>query len=192
MLQLKRLIHLFDLFISRAGFLQWWVSSTPFRVPFHVLVPFRNRGIISNIICKWSVQKTFQQYFSIFSKSVCYVFYLKKNVAFTLISFGVLKWHDCLSVQLPVELPVQLPVQLRAQLFLALELNWSVQNGRTESFPFPFLSQGNLGKFCKETFPRIFKSFPRFGKRFTKPFLLLLKPFLVDKWKKAFPTFPLL
>ena len=53
--------------------------------------------------------------------------------------------------------------------------------GRTESFPFPFLSQGNFGKIWKETFPRIFKSFPRFGKRFTKPFLLLLKPFLVDK-----------
>ena len=59
--------------------------------------------------------------------------------------------------------------------------------GRTESFPFPFLSQGNFGKIWKETFPRIFKSFPRFGKRFTKPFLLLLKPFPVDKWKKAFP-----
>ena len=29
-----------------------WVSSTPFRVPFHVLVRFRNRGIISIIICK--------------------------------------------------------------------------------------------------------------------------------------------
>ena len=36
--------------------------------------------------------------------------------------------------------------------------------GRTESFPFPFLSQGNFEKFWKETFPRIFKSFPRFGK----------------------------
>ena len=55
------------------------------------------------------------------------------------------------------------------------------ENGRTESFPFPFLSQGNFGKIWKETFPRIFKSFPRFGKRLTKPFLLLLKPFLVDK-----------
>ena len=70
----------------------WWVSSTPFQVPFHVLVHFRNRGISSTIICKWSVQKTFQQHFSIFSKSVCCGFYLKRNVAFTLISFAVLKW----------------------------------------------------------------------------------------------------
>ena len=38
-----------------------WVSSTSFRVPFHVLVWFRNRGISSIIICKWSVQKTFQE-----------------------------------------------------------------------------------------------------------------------------------
>ena len=57
----------------------------------------------------------------------------------------------------------------------------TLEYGRTESFPFPFLSQGNFGKFWKETFPRIFKSFPRFGKRLTKPFLLLLKPFLADK-----------
>ena len=102
--------------------LMWlrWVSSTPFRVPFHVLVCFWNRGIISIIICKWSVQKTFQQHFSIISKSVCYDFYLKRNVAFTLISFDVLKWDDCLSVQLPVQLTVQ--------LLLELELNWLVQN----------------------------------------------------------------
>ena len=81
-----------------------WVSSTPFQVPFHVLVHFRNRGISSTIICKWSVQKTFQQHFSIFSKSVCYGFYLIRNVAFTLISFAVLNWDDYLSVQLPFEL----------------------------------------------------------------------------------------
>ena len=64
---------------------------------------------------------------------------------------------------------------------LYLSPYYANMSGRTESFPFPFLSQGNFGKFWKETFPRIFKSFPRFGKRLTKPFLLLLKPFLVDK-----------
>ena len=52
-------------------------------------------------------------------------FYLKMNVAFTLISFAVLKWDDCLSVQLPFELPVQIPVLL----LLELEPNWLVQNG---------------------------------------------------------------
>ena len=49
---------------------------------------------------------------------------MKKNVAFTFISFAVLKWDDCLSGQLPFKLPVQLPVQL----LLELELNWLVQN----------------------------------------------------------------
>ena len=58
------------------------------------------------------------------SKLVCYGFYMKKNAAFTLISFAVLKWYDCLSVQLPFELPVQIP----AHLLLELELNLLVQN----------------------------------------------------------------
>jgi hypothetical protein len=45
-------------------------------------------------------------------------------LAFTLISFAVLKWGDCLSVQLPFKLPVQMPVQL----LLELEPNLLVQN----------------------------------------------------------------
>ena len=49
---------------------------------------------------------------------------MKKNVAFTLISFTVLKWDDCLSVQLPFELLVQIPVQLP----LELEANLLDQN----------------------------------------------------------------
>ena len=49
---------------------------------------------------------------------------MKKKVAFALISFAVLKWEDCLSVQLPIELPVQIP----AQLLLELEPNLLVQN----------------------------------------------------------------
>ena len=49
---------------------------------------------------------------------------MKKNVAFTLISFAVLKWDDCISVQVPFELPVQTPVQL----LLELEGNWIDQN----------------------------------------------------------------
>ena len=66
----------------------------------------------------------FQQHFSIISKSVCCGCYVKKNVPFTLTSFAVLKWDDCLSVQLPFKLPVQVPVQL----LLELELNWLDQN----------------------------------------------------------------
>ena len=42
----------------------------------------------------------FQQHFSIISKFVYCGFYIKKNVAFTLISFAVLKWDECLSLQL--------------------------------------------------------------------------------------------
>ena len=49
---------------------------------------------------------------------------MKKNVAFTLISFAVLKWDDCLSVQVLFEVPVQLLVQL----LLELEANWLDQN----------------------------------------------------------------
>ena len=49
---------------------------------------------------------------------------MKKNVAFTLIPFNVLKWDDCLSVQVQFELPVQIPVQL----LLELEANWLDQN----------------------------------------------------------------
>ena len=51
---------------------------------------------------------------------------MKKNVCsfYTHISFTVLKWDDCLSVQLPFELPVQIQVQL----LLELEPKWLVQN----------------------------------------------------------------
>ena len=49
---------------------------------------------------------------------------MKKNVAFTLISFAVLKWNECLSVQLPFELPFQILVQL----LLELEPNLLVEN----------------------------------------------------------------
>ena len=49
---------------------------------------------------------------------------MKKNVAFTLISFAVLKWYECLSFQLPFELTVEMPVQLH----LELEVNLLVHN----------------------------------------------------------------
>ena len=49
---------------------------------------------------------------------------MKKNLAFTLISFAVLKCDDFLSVQVPFELPVHIPVQL----LLELQANWLDQN----------------------------------------------------------------
>ena len=58
----------------------------------------------------------FQQHFSIISKFACYGFYIKKNVAFTLTSFAVLKLDDCVSAQLPFEFPFQIPVQLLLEL----------------------------------------------------------------------------
>ena len=58
----------------------------------------------------------FQQHLSIISKFVCCGFYMKKNVAFSLIYFAVLKKDDCLSAQLPFELPVQIQVQLLLEL----------------------------------------------------------------------------
>ena len=53
------------------------------------------------------------------------LWWFKKNVAFTLLSFAVLKWDDCLSVQVPFELPVQILVQ---QLLPELEENLLDQN----------------------------------------------------------------
>ena len=41
---------------------------------------------------------------------------MQKNLAFTLISFDVLKWDECLSVELPFEIPVQIPIQLLLEL----------------------------------------------------------------------------
>ena len=44
---------------------------------------------------------------------------MKKNVAFTLISFAVLKRDECLSVQLPFQVTVQIP----GLLLLEVEVN---------------------------------------------------------------------
>ena len=66
----------------------------------------------------------FQHHFTNISKSGCCGCYMKKNVAFTLISFDVMEWNVCLSVQVPFELPVQIPVQL----LLELVANWLDQN----------------------------------------------------------------
>ena len=49
---------------------------------------------------------------------------MKKNVAFTLISFAVLKCFEHLLVHLPFELPVQITIQL----LLELEANLLDQN----------------------------------------------------------------
>ena len=57
----------------------------------------------------------FQLHFSIISKFVCRGCYIKKDVAFTLIS-SVLKRDDCLSVQALFELLVQIPIQLLLEL----------------------------------------------------------------------------
>ena len=92
----------------------WGVSSVPFGIPFRLPVLFYNRSSSQFIICKWWVQKKF----------ICCDCYMKKNVAFTLISFAVLKWHECLSFQLPFELTVEIPVQLH----LELEVNLLVHN----------------------------------------------------------------
>ena len=53
-------------------------------------------------------------------------FYMKKRGAFTLIFFAVLKWDDCLSVQLPFEFPVQIPAQLLLELEIPHEIRWNV------------------------------------------------------------------
>ena len=50
------------------------------------------------------------------SELVCCGFYMKKNAAFTPISFVVLICDECLSVQLPFELPVEVPFGLHLEL----------------------------------------------------------------------------
>ena len=53
------------------------------------------------IICKWlGNSKGFQCHL----KKIFCGCYMKKNVAFTLISFALLKWDDCLSIQVSFEL----------------------------------------------------------------------------------------
>ena len=83
---------------SKVGFIY-----TLFRLP----VPLYSSGSSLFIIFKWLVQKdfniisaSFQHHFSIISKFVCCGFYMKKNVAFTLISFALLKWKCNLCYQL--------------------------------------------------------------------------------------------
>ena len=49
---------------------------------------------------------------------------MKKNAAFALFSFAVLKWHEYLSFQPLFELTVEIP----AQLHLELEVNLLVRN----------------------------------------------------------------
>ena len=49
---------------------------------------------------------------------------MKKNAAIALISFAVLKCHECLSFHLPFELTVEIPVQMH----LELEVNLLVHN----------------------------------------------------------------
>ena len=95
----------------------------PFIYQFHFLMTTLVKSAFWNP-ADLLIFKSFQQHFSIISKFVCCGFYIKKDVGFTLISFALLKWDECLSVQLPFELPVEIPVQLH----LELEVNWLVQN----------------------------------------------------------------
>ena len=81
----------------------------PFIYQFHFLMTTLVKSAFWNP-ADLPIFKSFQQHFSIFSKFVCCGFYIKNDVAFTLISFALPKWDECLSVQLPFELPVEIPV----------------------------------------------------------------------------------
>jgi len=65
---------------------------------------------------------------------------MKKDVAFTLIYFAVLKWDHCLSAQVPFELPVQLLLELQAnwldQNVNELELNYQECRWNNPKIPF--------------------------------------------------------
>ena len=87
--------------------------------------PFKGGFHLGLQLGRWSCSSEgFLHHFTINSKFVCCDCNMKRNVAFPLILFAVLKWDDCLSVQVPFKLPVQIPVQL----LLELEENWINQN----------------------------------------------------------------
>ena len=68
--------------------MQWWVSSTPLRIPFFLPFPFYNTGSSQFSILKRIVQKdnsaSFQRHFKI-----CLLWLLHEK-ALTFISFSVL------------------------------------------------------------------------------------------------------
>ena len=72
---------------------------------------FRTGCLVSQEFAN-SSSEGFQHHFIIISKSVCYGWYMKKNVAFTIIYFAVLKLDDFLSDQVPLGLLVQILVHL--------------------------------------------------------------------------------
>ena len=118
----------------------------------------------------------FQHHFNIISKFVCCGCYMKKNVAFTLFSFAVLKWDECLSVQLPLQLLLELEAKLLDQNenLNYLECRWNqtlVPMTCNQVFPVTqFLS----------TFPFYQKStFPFYQKGMYELFMLLLE----KEWK---------
>ena len=130
--KLKRILNanpesLFPHFANNEFLSMWWVSPTPFGIPFLYQFHSRIEALVWVIICK------FQHHFSIISKFVCCDCYLKKNVAFILISFAAQKWDDCLSGQGSFELPVKIPVQLLQEL----EVNWLDQNVNKLEFELP-------------------------------------------------------
>ena len=84
----------------------WGISSVPF--PFWFLFQLHCKTLSSGISSK---------YFDM----GCY---LKREAYSGPISFAELKWHECLSFQLPFELTVEIPVQLH----LELEVNLLVRN----------------------------------------------------------------
>ena len=84
----------------------------------------------------------FQHNFTIILKFVSCGCYMKKNVAFTLISFAVIIWDDCLSVQVPFELLVEIPVEL----LLELEANWWTRIWKCKSICLFFMKINNEKK----------------------------------------------
>ena len=103
---------------------RWYIDVGGFHL-YLLVFPFvyqfysRIEALVSS-----SLAKGFQHHFNIISKFVCCGCYMKKNAAFALISFAVLKWHECLSFELPFELTVEIPVQLH----LELEVNLLLRN----------------------------------------------------------------
>ena len=87
----------FELFSANfsAPILVHWTIQVGFIDTFSYSLSFTSsileQGLQSNHHLQMTSSEGFQQHFNIISKSVCCGFYMKKNIAFTLISFAVLK-----------------------------------------------------------------------------------------------------
>ena len=118
--------------VQRAGYSGWRAPRNSMSIYF-ILSTSEGEQVIAGIarflglqassgifqVLIWTIQIDFTIISPSFQNVFVVIVIMKKNVAFALIFFAVLKRDDCLSVYVPFELLIQVPVQL----LLELEVN---------------------------------------------------------------------